>query len=175
MPWRGTLRPVPDRGILSGEQNFQGRVQDQQRGRQPAPVHGLRRGRLYDHVRQGRTDGTYADIDRASTFFIIGSNTSEAHPVLFRRIARRKQNEPGVKIIVADPRRTNTSRIADLHIAFRPGTDLALMNGMAWVILHEELDNPRFYNKYAIFKTNDGKDATFDDYRAFLETIRRTR
>lgn len=113
--------------------------------------------------------GTYADIDRASTFFIIGSNTSEAHPVLFRRIARRKQNEPGVKIIVADPRRTNTSRIADLHIAFRPGTDLALMNGMAWVILHEELDNPRFYNKYAIFKTNDGKDATFDDYRAFLE------
>ena len=82
--------------------------------------------------------------------------------VLFRRIARRKQNEPGVKIIVADPRRTNTSRIADLHIAFRPGTDLALMNGMAWVILHEELDNPRFYNKYAIFKTNDGKDATFD-------------
>ena len=113
--------------------------------------------------------GTYADIDRASAFFIIGSNTSEAHPVLFRRIARRKQNEPGVKIIVADPRRTNTSRIADLHIAFRPGTDLALMNGMAWVILHEELDNPRFYNKYAIFKTNDGKDATFDDYRAFLE------
>ena len=108
--------------------------------------------------------GTYADIDRASTFFIIGSNTSEAHPVLFRRIARRKQNEPGVKIVVADPRRTNTSRIA-----FRPGTDLALMNGMAWVILHEELDNPRFYNKYAIFKTNDGKDATFDDYRAFLE------
>ena len=113
--------------------------------------------------------GTYADIDRASAFFIIGSNTSEAHPVLFRRIARRKQNEPGVKIIVADPRRTNTSRIADLHIAFRPGTDLALMNGMAWVILHEELDNPRFYNKYAIFKTSDGKDATFDDYRAFLE------
>ena len=113
--------------------------------------------------------GTYADIDRASTFFIIGSNTSEAHPVLFRRIARRKQNEPGVKIIVADPHRTNTSRIADLHIAFRPGTDLALMNGMAWVILHEELDNPRFYNKYAIFKTNDGKDASFDDYRAFLE------
>lgn len=40
---------------------------------------------------------------------------------------------------------------------------------MAWVILHEELDNPRFYNKYAIFKTSDGKDATFDDYRAFLE------
>lgn len=77
--------------------------------------------------------GTYADIDRASTFFIIGSNTSEAHPVLFRRIARRKQNEPGVKIIVADPRRTNTSRIGRPAHSLPSGTDLALMNGMAWV------------------------------------------
>lgn len=113
--------------------------------------------------------GTYADIDRASCFFIIGSNTSEAHPVLFRRIARRKQADPGVKIIVADPRRTNTSRIADLHIAFRPGTDLALMHAMAWVIIHEELDNPRFWNKYVSFMGPDGKPADFNAYKAFLE------
>lgn len=113
--------------------------------------------------------GTYADIDRASCFFIIGSNTSEAHPVLFRRIARRKQSDPGVKIIVADPRKTNTARIADLHIPFRPGTDLALMHGMAWVIIHEELDNARFWNKYASFMTVDGKPASMDDYKAFLE------
>ncbi|NHZ48818.1 nitrate reductase [Nitratidesulfovibrio liaohensis] len=116
--------------------------------------------------------GTYEDIDQASCFFIIGSNTSEAHPVLFRRIARRKQATPGVKIIVADPRRTNTSRIADLHIAFRPGTDLALMNSMAWVMIHEELDNARFWGKYVAFKDNEGKDCTFDDYKAFLEDYR---
>ena len=113
--------------------------------------------------------GSYSDIDKATCFFIIGSNTSEAHPVLFRRIARRKQAEPGVKVIVADPRRTNTSRIADLHIQFRPGTDLALMNSMAWVILHEELDTPRFWNKYATFMNLEGKPATMEEYKAFLE------
>lgn len=116
--------------------------------------------------------GTYADIDSASCFFIIGSNTSEAHPVLFRRIARRRQSAPGVKIIVADPRRTNTSRIADMHIAFRPGTDLALMHSMAWVILHEELDNARFWQRYVNFMGPDGKPADFDAYRVFLEDYR---
>lgn len=116
--------------------------------------------------------GTYGDIDNANCFFIIGSNTSEAHPVLFRRIARRKQTEPTVKIIVADPRRTNTARIADLHIPFRPGTDLALMNAMAWVIINEELDNPRFWQKYVNFMTPDGKAADFEAYKQFLEDYR---
>ncbi|MBQ9537616.1 MAG: nitrate reductase [Desulfovibrionaceae bacterium] len=116
--------------------------------------------------------GSYEDIDKATCFFIIGSNTSEAHPVLFRRVARRKQVEPGVKIIVADPRRTNTSRIADIHIAFRPGTDLALMHSMAWVIIHEELDNPRFWNRHVNFINPEGQPATFEDYKAFLEQYR---
>lgn len=116
--------------------------------------------------------GTYADMDSASCFFIIGSNTSEAHPVLFRRIARRKQSDPSVKIIVADPRRTNTSRIADLHIPFRPGTDLALMHAMAWVIVNEELDNPRFWQKYVNFMGPDGKPADFEAYKEFLEQYR---
>ncbi len=116
--------------------------------------------------------GTYEDIDRASCFFIIGSNTSEAHPVLFRRIARRKQSDPGVRIIVADPRRTNTSRLADLHLAFRPGTDLALMHAMAWVIIHEELDDARFWGRYVNFMGPDEKPADFEAYKAFLEDYR---
>lgn len=113
--------------------------------------------------------GTYHDIDNTSCFFIIGSNTSEAHPVLFRRIARRKQQSPDVTIIVADPRRTNTSRIADIHLHFTPGTDLALLNGMAHVIIREEMDDYRFHSKYVVFKTNEGHDMTFDDYKAFLD------
>lgn len=113
--------------------------------------------------------GTYNDIDNASCFFIIGSNTSEAHPVLFRRIARRKQNSPDVKIIVVDPRRTNTSRIADIHVTFTAGTDLALLNGMAHVIIKEELDDYRFHSRYAQFQNNDGTPCTFEDYKAFLE------
>lgn len=116
--------------------------------------------------------GCYADIDSATCFFIIGSNTSEAHPVLFRRIARRKRADPGVRIIVADPRRTNTSRIADEHIAFRPGTDLALMHAMAWVIVHEELDNPRFWQRHACFRKADGTPSDFEGYKDFLEQYR---
>ncbi len=111
--------------------------------------------------------GTYNDLDSAMCFFIIGSNTSEAHPVLFRRIARRKQNSPDVKIIVADPRRTNTSRIADVHVTFKPGTDLALLNGMAHVILKEEMDNPRFYGKHCEFKKGDDT-VTLEEYKTFL-------
>ncbi|MFR3457782.1 MAG: molybdopterin-dependent oxidoreductase [Bilophila wadsworthia] len=117
--------------------------------------------------------GTYADIDgpppSSSSAPTLRKRTPSSPPYRPPQAKRTRREDHR-----ADPRRTNTSRIADLHIALS-GTDLALMNGMAWVILHEELDNPRFYNKYAIFKTSDGKDATFDDYRAFLEDIRRTR
>ena len=112
--------------------------------------------------------GTYEDIDNATCFFIIGSNTSEAHPVLYQRIAKRKESSPGVQIIVVDPRRTNTSRIADVHVSFKAGTDLALLNGMAHVIIKEELDNPRFYDRYCEFKKGDDS-VTFADYKAFLE------
>ena len=112
--------------------------------------------------------GSYNDIDNATCFFIIGSNTSEAHPVLFRRIARRKQNSPEVKVIVCDPRRTNTSRIADEHVTFVAGTDLALLNGMAHIIIKEELDDPRFMDRNCVFKDNDGNEKTFDEYKAFL-------
>ncbi len=113
--------------------------------------------------------GSYDDIDSASCFFIIGSNTSECHPILFRRIAARKQADKNVKVIVADPRKTNTARIADLHVSFIPGTDLALLNAMAWVIIDEELDNPRFWQKYVNFMDNKKNKLTFEDYRKFLE------
>ncbi|MDL2316198.1 nitrate reductase [Desulfovibrio sp. OttesenSCG-928-A18] len=112
--------------------------------------------------------GTYNDIDNATCFFIIGSNTSEAHPVLFRRIARRKQSSPDVKIIVVDPRRTNTSRIADLHVFFKPGTDLALLNGMAHIIFKEELDDDRFIKRYLQFQDNEGNARSLEEYKEFV-------
>ena len=112
--------------------------------------------------------GSYDDMDATSCFFIIGSNTSECHPILFKRIARRKQADPNVKIIVVDPRRTNTARIADLHVPFKPGTDLAILNAMAHHIVEEELDNPRFHGKYVNFMTNGKKKKDFGAYRKFL-------
>ncbi|MFV0421051.1 molybdopterin oxidoreductase family protein [Oleidesulfovibrio sp.] len=113
--------------------------------------------------------GSYKDIDAATCFFIIGSNTSECHPVLFRRIAARKQNDTNVKIIVCDPRTTNTSRIADLHLNTIAGYDLALLNSMAYVIVHEELDDYRFHSKYVNFKDGEGNTVGFEAYKEFLE------
>ncbi len=113
--------------------------------------------------------GSYDDIDSATCFFIIGANMSECHPILFRRVASRKQSDPNVKVIVVDPRRTNTARIADEHVSFRPGTDLAILNAMAYVIIREEMDDYRFHSKYVSFMTNDKEKVDFKAYVKFLQ------
>ena len=78
----------------------------------------------------------YADIQVADCFFLIGTNTADCHPVIFNRIKRRKQSDPDhVKVIVVDPRATRTASIADIHLAIRPGSDVALLNGMLYVLL----------------------------------------
>src|SRR5512145_2419457 len=59
--------------------------------------------------------GCYDDIDHADVMLLVGSNAAEAHPVLFERMARRRQAGKDVKVIVLDPRRTPTARIADLQ------------------------------------------------------------
>ncbi len=65
--------------------------------------------------------GGYADLEKAHCFLFVGSNTAEAHPVLFRRIMRRKLDNPDkVKVINVDPRVSQTSRIADMHLQFKP-------------------------------------------------------
>ncbi len=84
---------------------------------------------------------SYEDIDHAKCFFIAGANTAYAHPVLFRRIEAAKQKNPAAKIIVVDPRRTETAACADLHLAIMPGTDVALFHGMLHVMLWEEWIN----------------------------------
>jgi assimilatory nitrate reductase catalytic subunit len=80
----------------------------------------------------------YEDIDHAGTLFIAGSNTAYAHPILFRRIEDAKAKNPQLKIIVADPRRTDTAASADLHLPLLPGTDVALFNAMLHVLVWEE-------------------------------------
>jgi anaerobic selenocysteine-containing dehydrogenase len=70
---------------------------------------------------------------------IAGANTAWAHPVLFRRIEDARAANPALKIIVVDPRRTDTAEAADLHLAILPGTDIALFNAMLHVLLWEDL------------------------------------
>jgi assimilatory nitrate reductase catalytic subunit len=85
----------------------------------------------------------YDDVNHAETIFIVGSNTAYAHPILFRRIEDAKKNNPQLKIIFADPRKTDTAEIADLYLPIQPGTDVMLFNGMLHIMLWEGwLDNP---------------------------------
>jgi assimilatory nitrate reductase catalytic subunit len=79
----------------------------------------------------------YDDVNHAHCLFIAGSNTAWAHPVLFRRIEDAKAANPAMKIVVADPRRTDTVGIADLHLPLQPGTDVMLFNGLLHIMLWE--------------------------------------
>ncbi len=79
----------------------------------------------------------YDDVTHAQTLFITGSNTAWAHPILFRRIEDARATNPGMKIIVADPRRTDTATSADLYLPLQPGTDVALCHGLLHIMLRE--------------------------------------
>jgi formate dehydrogenase alpha subunit len=73
-------------------------------------------------------------------FLIIGSNTSEAHPLVASRIMHA-QEQRGAKVIVIDPREIQMARLADLYLAFRPGSDVAVFNGLMNVIISEGLED----------------------------------
>jgi assimilatory nitrate reductase catalytic subunit len=79
----------------------------------------------------------YEDIDAADLILIAGSNTAFAHPVLYRRIEDARARNPGLRLVVIDPRATVTARAADLHLALKPGTDIALFNAMLHVLRNE--------------------------------------
>ncbi|MFC4812580.1 molybdopterin-dependent oxidoreductase [Paenibacillus sp. GCM10023250] len=79
--------------------------------------------------------GSYEDLDRTDLFFVIGANMADCHPILFLRMMDRVK--AGAKLIVVDPRRTATADKASLFLQIRPGTDLALLNGLLH-LLHKE-------------------------------------
>ncbi|MDP3586015.1 MAG: molybdopterin-dependent oxidoreductase [Thiobacillus sp.] len=106
--------------------------------------------------------GCYDDIDHAGTIFIAGSNTAYAHPILFRRIEAARKAHPDLKLIVVDPRRTDTADEADLHLAILPGTDVALFHAMLNVMLWEEL-----IDRAAIAAHTEGWEALRDLVRDY--------
>jgi assimilatory nitrate reductase catalytic subunit len=104
----------------------------------------------------------YEDIDHTNCLLIAGSNTAFAHPIIFRRIEDAKKANPDLKIIVVDPRRTDTAESADLHLAILPGTDVALFNGMLHVLLWEGLLDAGF-----IKSSTTGFEALKDTVREY--------
>lgn len=86
----------------------------------------------------------YEDIELADCLFIAGANPAWAHPILFRRLEAARARRPGMKIVVVDPRRTETAEFADLHLAIRPGTDVALFHGLLHACIWEGWIAPDF-------------------------------
>ena len=71
---------------------------------------------------------SYEDLEQADLIALVGSNTAWCHPIVYQRIQTARAAR-GAKLVVIDPRRTETCDDADLHLAIRPGSDVALMNG----------------------------------------------
>jgi assimilatory nitrate reductase catalytic subunit len=79
----------------------------------------------------------YDDLNHADCVFISGANPAWAHPILFRRLEDARAAKPAQKLIVVDPRRTETAELADLHLQIQPGTDVALCHGLLHLMIWE--------------------------------------
>jgi formate dehydrogenase major subunit len=104
------------------------------------------------------------EIDNTDLVFIFGYNPADSHPIVANHVIRAKQN--GAKIIVCDPRKIETARIADMHIALKNGSNIALLNAMGHVIIEENL-----YDQAFVATRTEG----FEEYRKLSKAIRQSR
>ncbi|MDO2950215.1 nitrate reductase [Aeromonas simiae] len=81
----------------------------------------------------------YEDLELADLVVLTGANTAWTHPVLFRRLQQARERRPGMKLVVIDPRQTMTASQGDLHLPLRPGSDVALWNGLCRYLLDQGL------------------------------------
>ncbi len=91
---------------------------------------------------------SYEDIDLADLILITGANPAFAHPIVYRRIEAARAANPDLKLIVVDPRRTDTAADADLHLAITPGSDVLLYSAMLHVLLWEGLVDDAFITNH---------------------------
>jgi assimilatory nitrate reductase catalytic subunit len=84
--------------------------------------------------------GSYADLETADVILLIGANIADNHPILCQRLERNKNRT----LIVVDPRVTKTAMMADTHLPVKPRSDIALINGIAHVLIREGLVDPAY-------------------------------
>ncbi|MEO9805782.1 MAG: molybdopterin-dependent oxidoreductase [Reichenbachiella sp.] len=99
---------------------------------------------------------SYEDIELADCFLIAGANPAWCHPILFRRIEQHKEQNPDIKIVVIDPRVTDSCAIADLHMQLTPGTDETLLHAIGRVLIESGNFDLKFIQDHT-----DG----FEDYK----------
>lgn len=105
---------------------------------------------------------SYDDIEASDCMLIAGANPAWCHPILFRRIEKHKEINPEIKIVAIDPRQTQTTALADLHLQINPGTDIYLYHALARVIIENGDPNYGFI---------ESRTENFQQYR---DTVLRT-
>ena len=88
--------------------------------------------------------GAYEDLEKADVVFLIGANIADNHPILFQRLGANRSRT----LIVADPRVTKTAMMADLHLPLRPRSDLALINGIAHILVKTGLIDRGYIDRH---------------------------
>lgn len=91
----------------------------------------------------------YDDIELADCFYVTGANPAWCHPILWRRVEAHKAKNPNTKIIVVDPRATDSVAIADLHLQLNPGTDVVLNNAIGRLLIENGDVDTDFITNYA--------------------------
>jgi len=81
---------------------------------------------------------SYDDIELADCIFIAGANPAWCHPIIWRRIEAAREKNPGIKIIVSDPRKTQSCSFANLHLQLNPGTDVTLHHAIGRCLIEEK-------------------------------------
>lgn len=112
--------------------------------------------------------GCYEDLDEADLLVLVGSNAAWCHPILFQRMRKNKE-ERGARIIVIDPRRTDTASDIDLFLGVKPGTDTALFSGL---LVH--LADSGALDKDYIEKNTSGFDAALARARSIAGSVTAT-
>ena len=108
---------------------------------------------------RGATTNSIPEIENARFILVIGSNTTEAHPVLALRM--KKAARKGATLVVADPRKIWLTKLAKRHLQLRPGSDVWLINAMMHVILREGLQNEEYIREHT------------EDFEAVAEVVAR--
>jgi formate dehydrogenase major subunit len=105
----------------------------------------------------GLATNSFDDIEIANTILVCGANATEDHPIVGARI--KQASRRGARLVVIDPRRIELAEYADVHLAPRPGTNVALLNAMAQTILVEGLADRAFIA---------GRVSGVEDFEAFI-------
>src|SRR5258708_10661370 len=88
--------------------------------------------------------GAYEDLEKADVIFLIGANIADNHPILFQRL----EANPRKTLVVADPRLTKTAMMSDIYLPLKPRSDLALINGMAHILVKNGLIDREYIDRH---------------------------